>query len=153
MEYNYAGGSVPGVSDNERIYVTSDITAKYQRPVKRKILLWPKADQTSLKPDMQCFSQTFTEKNSIKTDFNTLWSEFNSKCLELMSKHVPFKGTSSRYSQPWINQGRKRLPTSTRKKKAYNRARTTKKKEDWTAYKQLEKDNQREWRECRKALS
>ena len=124
--------------------VTSDISAKYQRPVKRKIWLWSKADQTSLKPDMQCFSQTFTEKNSIKTDVNTFWSEFSSKCLELMSKHVPSKETYSRYSQPWINQGLKR------RKKAYNRQRRTKKKEDWAAYKQLKKDN---LRECRKAYS
>ena len=47
-----------------------------------------------------------------------------------------------------INQDLKRL--SRRKKKAYNRARTTKKKEDWAAYKKLKKDNQRE---CRRAYS
>ena len=50
--------------------------------------------------------------------------------------------------QPWINQDLKRL--SRRKKKAYNRARTTRKKEDWAAYKKLKKDNQRE---CRRAYS
>ena len=59
-----------------------------------------------------------------------------------MSKYVPSKETPSRYSQPWISQGLKRL--SKRKKKSYNRVRTTKKKEDWATYKQLKKDNQRE---------
>ena len=139
---------IPGVSDHEIVYVSSDICAKYQRPVKRKIWLWSKADQPSLKTDMQSFSQDFTENNSIKTDVNSLWSDFSRKCLELMGNHVPSKETSSRYSQPWINQDLKRL--SRRKKNAYNRARTTKKKEDWAAYKKLKKDNQRE---CRRAYS
>ena len=96
---------------------------------------------------MQSFSKDFTEKNSIKTDVNSLWSDFSRKCLELMGKHVPFKETSSRYSQPWINQDLKRLFI---RKKAFNRARMTKKKEDWAAYKKLKKDNQRE---CRRAYS
>ena len=110
---------IPRMSDHEIIHVTSDISARYQRPVKRKIWLWSKTDQNGLKSDMQCFSQTSTYNNSIKTDVNTVWPEFSSKCLELMSKHVPSKETLSLYSQSWINQGLKRL--SRRKKKAYNR--------------------------------
>ena len=65
-----------------------------------------------------------------------------------MTEHIPSKETASRYSQPWINQDLKR--SSRRKKKAYNKARSTKKKEDWAWYKKLKKDSQRE---CRRADS
>ena len=139
---------IPGVSDHEIVHVSSDISAKYQRPVKRKIWLWSKADLPSLKTDMQNFSQHLTEKNSIKTDVNILWTEFSKKCLELMKNHVPSIETSSRYSQPWINRDLKRL--SRRKKKAYMRAKRTKKKEDWADYKKSKKESQRE---CRRAYS
>ena len=119
---------IPGVSDHEIVHVSSDISAKYQQPIKRKIWLWSKADLPSLKTDMQSFSQHLTEKNSIKTNVNILGTEFSKKCLELMKKHVPSKVTSSRYSQPWINQDLKRF--SRRKKKAYMRAKYKKDKEE-----------------------
>ena len=77
--------------DHEIVHVSSDISAKYQRPVKRKIWLWSKADLPSLRTDMQSFSQHLTEKNSIKTDVNILWTEFSKKCLELMKNMFPPK--------------------------------------------------------------
>ena len=99
---------LPGVSDHERVLVNSDISAKYQCPVKRKIWLWAKADLPSLKEDMQSFSNTFLEENSIQTDVDTLRTKFSDKCTQLMTEHVPSKITTSRYSQPWINQDLKR---------------------------------------------
>ena len=139
---------IPGVSDHKIVHASSDISAKYQWPVKRKIWLWSKADLPSVNTDMQSFSQILTEKFSIKTDVNILWTEFSKKCLELMRNHVPTKEKSSCYSQPSINQDLKRL--SRRKKKVYIRAKRTKKKEDWAAYKKSKKESQRE---CRRAYS
>ena len=89
---------------------------------------------------MQIFSQNLTEKNSLKSDVNILWTEFSKKCLELMKNHLPTKETSSCYSQPWINRDLERL--SRRKKKAYMKAKRTKKKEDWPAYKKSKKESQ-----------
>ncbi|MEW8547322.1 MAG: reverse transcriptase domain-containing protein, partial [Candidatus Thiodiazotropha sp.] len=139
---------LPGVSDHEIVFVDSDVSAKYQRPVKRKIWLWDKADLNLLKEDMRQFSDTFTVKHSIKSDVDMLWTAFSEKCTEMMTELVPSKMTSSRFSQPWINRGIKRL--SRRKKRAYRRARISKDKTDWLVYKQLKRQTQRE---CRNAYS
>ena len=44
---------IPGVSDHEIVYVSSEISARNQQPVKRKIWLWSNADLPSLKTDME----------------------------------------------------------------------------------------------------
>ena len=44
--------SLPGISDHEIVYVESDVSVKYQRPIRRKIWLWSKADLPSMKEDM-----------------------------------------------------------------------------------------------------
>ena len=64
-----------------------------------------------------------------------------------MTDRIPCKLTSKRFNQPWTNRNVKRL--SHRKRKAYNKARATKKKSDWIYYKEPKKECQREsWKAC-----
>lgn len=63
-----------------------------------------------------------------------------------MKNHVPAKLTPPGFSQPWINQDLKRL--SRRKKKAYNKTRSSNNKADWETYKQVEKNSQWEYRKA-----
>ena len=63
------------------------------------------------------FSDSFTDKHSIKSDVDAMWTEFSNKCEELIADHVPSKFSATRFSQPWINRNLKRL--SRREKKAY----------------------------------
>ena len=72
--------SLPGISYHEIVYVESHVSAKYQRPIKRKIWLWSKADLPSMKEDMNSFSDEFMDKFSIDADVDTMWTEFSSKC-------------------------------------------------------------------------
>ena len=75
-----------------------------------------------------------------------MWTEFSDICAQLMTDHIPSKLTSKRFNQPRTNRNVKRL--SRRKKKAYNKASATKKKSDWTYYKELKKECQRESRKA-----
>ena len=63
---------LPGISDHEMVYVDSDVSARYQRPIQRKIWLWSKADIPVLKQSMLQFSEDFTNKHSIKSDVNAM---------------------------------------------------------------------------------
>ena len=54
--------------------------ASIQRPVRKS-----KADLPSMKDDMKHFSKKFTDKHSIKEDVDTMWTEFNSRCEQLMT--------------------------------------------------------------------
>ena len=140
--------SLPGISDHEIVYMDSDVSVKYQRPVRRKIWLWSKADVPSMKADMNAFSDGFTDKHSTKADIDTMWSQFSRKCTQIMTDYIPSKLSSARFSQPWINRDLKRL--SRRKKRAYKKARTSNKKSDWNRYKQLKKESQMK---CRRAYA
>ena len=97
---------------------------------------------------MMTFSDSFTDKHSIKSDVDAMWTEFSNKCEELMADHVLSKFSSTRFSQPWINRNLKRL--SRRKKRAYKKARISRNDSDWNNYKQLKKECQKE---CRSAYS
>ena len=138
--------SLPGISDHEIVYVESDVSVKYQRQIRRKIWLWSKADLSSMKEDMNSFSDEFIGKYSIEADVDTMWTEFSSKCTQLMTDYTPSKLSIARFSQPWINRDLKRL--SHRKKRAYKKANISRKNSDWERYKQLKKESQKE---CRKA--
>ena len=140
--------SLPGISDHEIVYVESDVSVKYQRPIRRKIWLWSKADLPRMKEDMNSFSDEFIGKYSIEADIDTMWTEFSSKCTQIMTDYIPSKLTTARFSQPWINRDLKRL--SHRKKRAYKKAKISRKNSHWERYKQLKKESQKE---CRKAYS
>ena len=92
--------SLPGISDHEIVYVESDVSVKYQRPIRRKIWLWSKADLPSMKEDMNSFSDEFIGKYSIEADVDTMWTEFSSKCTQLMTDYIPSKLSTARFSQP-----------------------------------------------------
>ena len=126
----------------------SDFSVKYQRPIRRKIWLWSKADLPSMKEDMNSFSDEFIDKYSYEADVDTMWTEFSSKCTQLMTDYIPSKLSTARFSQPWINRNLKRL--SHRKNRAYKKARISRKNSDWERYKQLKREIQKE---CRKAYS
>jgi len=133
---------IPGISDHDTIpYIESSIKAKYQRPVRRKIFLWKKAKMEDLKPGMERFVTHFIEHHTIDTGINTLWSEFESKCAALMNEHIPSKFTSTRYSQPWVNNEIKQL--SRRKKRSYKKAKKTGKQKDWRRFNDIKKEAQR----------
>ena len=133
---------IPGISDHDTIpYIESSIIAKYQRPVRRKIFLWKKDKMEDLKPGMERFVTHFVEHHTIDTGINTLLSEFESKCAALMNEHIPSKFTSTRYSQPWVNNEIKQL--SRRKKRSYKKAKKTGKQKDWRRFNDIKKEAQR----------
>ena len=93
---------MPGISDHEAVYVDSNIIAKRQKQVRRKIFLWKRADIENLKSEIRDFTTEFIESNTADTPVNTLWSCISNKLEEVMEKYVPSKMTSTCYNQPWV---------------------------------------------------
>ncbi len=133
---------LPGVSDHEMVLTLSDIRARRQKPVQRKILLWKKADMNNIKSEINIFGNHFVSSNTIDTDVNDLWNQITSKLHSVMDTMVPSKLSSTRFSQPWITNHLKSL--SRKKKRAFRRARKSKKNSDWAHYKNLKKIMQRD---------
>ena len=125
----------PGVSDHDTT-VLADIDCHPMRskPVKRKIFLWNKTDINKLKDHVSTKVDKFVQIHDINTPVNFLWADLK-QIIDTSMLLVPSKLTSPRYSQPWITRECKRL--SRRKKRAYNRAKRTSRKEDWDKFKSL----------------
>jgi len=133
----------PGLSDHEVISVESTLSATITKPRPRIFFMWHQADWQSINQRIHSFSSRFISDYSIDTPIQDLWNTFKDechKCLDLIpsKQSVP----SSRY--PWISTNIKRL--SNKKRRLYNKARTSQLESDWKAYKDLKHQVQRECR-------
>ena len=133
---------IPGIGDHEAIYI---ILATYIPPVRRKIILWHKADHCSLSERITSFSTDFLSHYTIYTSIEILWNEFKQLCQDCINS-IPHKFSSSRFNQPWVTTYTKRL--CRKKKRLYNKACSTGDSLDWTIYHRMKKQVQYE---CRKA--
>ena len=98
--------------------------------------------------DLHQFAKAFTSEFSVDTPINSLWTSFKTKSLSSISKHVPSKMTSSRYSKSWCNRTVRRL--SRRKHRAFRKARQNNNRKNWTRYKNIQKACKDE---CKKAYN
>ena len=126
-------------------YIESSILATYIPPVRRKIILWHKADHCSLSERITNFSTDFLSRHTIYTSIEILWNEFKQLCQDCINS-IPHKFFSSRFNQPWVTTYTKRL--CRKKKRLYNKACSTGDSLDWTIYHRMKKQVQYE---CRKA--
>ena len=91
------------------------------------------------------FCKDFTSHYTISTPIQDLWENFKSFCQECLDL-VPYRFYKSSTKQPWINAQIKHL--SNRKRRLYNKARSSSLKSDWDTYKTFKRYTQRE---CRNA--
>ena len=99
------------------------ITAKYNPPVRRKILLWSKANFQTISQLIQDFNSKFLVTYSITHEPpvpQQMWNDFMNMCSDCMDL-VPSKFSSIRFNQPWVNSKTKQI--CRKKKRMYNQAR------------------------------
>ena len=136
-----------GISDHEIVFVATQISAKIQRPIQRKIFLWSKANLDDIKLAASNLASEFINNHDIDTPVEILSDNFKTicdTCLDL----VPSKLSSTRLNQPWVTGNIKSL--SRRKQRSYNRARTSNTSQAWADYYELKRQAKHE---CRKAYN
>ncbi|XP_063969561.1 uncharacterized protein LOC135157548 [Lytechinus pictus] len=111
---------LPGISDHDMVLTVADIRAKIQRPIKRKVYLWKKANMDTIREAMASFAESYLAQTSLDTPVESQWTEIKSKILSALEEDVPSKMTSCRFSQPWITTELKRL--SRKKKRSFRRS-------------------------------
>ena len=136
---------IPGIGDHEAIYVESTILATYTPPVRRKLILWHKADHRCLSELITSYSNNFLSRHTIDAPIEVLWNEFKQLCLDCINS-IPHKMSSSRFNQPWVTAYTKRL--CRKKKRLYNKAHSSGLSTDWINYHRMKRQVQYE---CRNA--
>jgi len=117
--------TIPGISDHDMLVIDSDLKPTYNKPKRRKVYIYKRADMNTIKQNM-----TELSENIINTDadspINDIWEKLKHGIYEVMEKNIPSKLTSNSHNLPWINHKLKKLkrkinfttkPGSPRKKK------------------------------------
>ena len=138
---------LPGISEHDMVLITTMVEAARRKPTRRKILLWSKADLYTIRSDMKEFGRTYTTI-SRSTPIDELWATFREKMADIITKHVPSKTASTRFSQPWITSKIKSM--SRKRQRQHNKAKTYGRQEDWENFRATQKKIQEE---CRNALN
>ena len=120
---------IPGISDHDIVYVDSNISAKRQPPIQRKIHLWKRANMDALKENARQLSVNICNQYSVTTPVEEMWNEISNGISNIMNTHVPSKMSSTRFSLHWVNSDVKTLKR--RKQRYYNRARNSRTEHDW----------------------
>ena len=69
---------------------------------KRKILIWSRADITTIKSIVQNFNTCFVEKNSMTSPVYTLRDDFKDMCQRCLGI-IPTRLIATSCKQPWIS--------------------------------------------------
>jgi len=137
---------IPGISDHETVHVETQLNIAATPVSTRQIFLWNQTDFHQVNHIMMQHCSEFLTNYSSDTPVEVLWSAFKSICSECLDLIPSTLSSKNHFKVPWINTYIKRL--SNRKKRAYNKARSTGSPSDWSAYRSLKKLSQKE---CRKA--
>ena len=132
---------LPGLSDHDLVFMDANVQAGRRKPIRRKILLWNKADFDAIRSRAQQMSVNYTSSFNSSTPVDVLADALQQELDKIISDCVPSKMTSTRVNQPWFNSKTKRILR--RKCRAFNKARRTNKARDWDRFKLLKKEAQK----------
>ena len=133
--------TLSGISDHEIVFINSYISAKIQRPIKRKILLWTKANLENVRLNASNLALDFMNSYDVDTAVEMLWERFKSICNACLDL-IPSKLSSTRFNQPWLTRNIKSL--SRKKQQSYNQATALNTSEALVKYKELKRLTQQE---------
>ncbi|XP_072039087.1 uncharacterized protein [Amphiura filiformis] len=139
---------LPGLSDHDVIYMDVNVRAHRRKPVRRKILLWKRADLDAIRDRIKKWASHFTSEFTTSTPVEELANAIQHELERVIEDCVPSKLSSTRHNQPWFNSSTKRA--TRRKARAYRKARKTNKERDWLRFKHLKKESQKT---CRRSYN
>ncbi|XP_038074867.1 uncharacterized protein LOC119742770 [Patiria miniata] len=126
---------LPGISDHDIVSVEILTSSKRIRQPRRKIFLFKKGNFDKIKEDINEYADSISKEVYSAQSTDTLWLGFKHALTTAMERHIPTKMTSTNSSLPWFKQSHKCIMR--RKRKAYDKARSTGATSDWEIFRQL----------------
>ena len=91
--------TIPGISNHDMLVINSDLKPTYNKPKRRKVYIYKRADMNTIKQNM-----TELSENIINTDadspINNIWEKLKHGIYEVMEKNMPSKLSSNRHNLP-----------------------------------------------------
>jgi hypothetical protein len=125
-----------GISDHDIILVDLLLKPKKKKIQKRTVYIRRKANIDIIKSDMSSFCDFYMD-SLLNAPVDVKWSKFVEAMQETMKSNVPHKTTSRRFNLPWFNRSHR--PLCRKKQKLFNKAKKSKKQEDWVNVRSIRK--------------
>ena len=61
---------ISGIGDHDGVYINLDMTINHEKPARRTVYVWDKADFDTIRNDMKEFGLTFVSRYSVDSDIN-----------------------------------------------------------------------------------
>ena len=137
----------PGISDHDHILISRvKLRAAQNKKQPREIQLFNKADWPQMKASLKSSSDDFFAGKPEENSVNTNWLYAKHCIADVIQKCVPSKKVSGRYKPPWITGKNKRLIR--KKQRAYNRAKDSDNDKDWTTFRHIRKELQKDMKDA-----
>jgi hypothetical protein len=134
--------TLPGISDHEAIMVI--VASNLPKKVARRVPLFSKADFGGISSRLDRLSKTAQFDPTSNLTASQMWIAFKTTLLDAINTFVPFKTTSTKLHLPWLD--RKLLRSIRKKQKLYSKAAATKLESDWSAYRAMRRQTDRQVR-------
>jgi hypothetical protein len=129
----------PGISDHHAIVIDSNLKPSYNKPKRRNIYLFKKANWENIKEEIAKIGSTII--NSTKY-LEEKWTDLKDGINNALNTNVPSKQTSRRHNLPWLTLKDKRLIK--KKNRLFQHAKQTSKEEDWAKYRKHKRVTQKD---------
>ncbi len=136
--------TMPGIGDHDVIIIDSKTSAHRQKPPRRTIHLWNKANLPALHEEASSFASTFLTRQF--SNINEMWDDFQDNVSSIQARNVPNKQSRNNYTNPWMNTDLRRLIR--RRDRAYHKAKSTKSKRDFDRFHSLKSEARRKIRKA-----
>ncbi|MCP3852899.1 MAG: hypothetical protein GY694_22125, partial [Gammaproteobacteria bacterium] len=135
-----------GLGDHDLIKIKSNFQPIRKKPIKRRIHLWNRADETKIRNDTQKFRHKFSSLFTVSDNPQDMWDFIKPNIDKIIEDNVDSKLTSSKTHQPWITTETKRMIR--KKNRWFSLAKKSKSSKIWNRYKEIRSETQRV---CRRA--
>ena len=135
--------TIPGISDHDMVVVDIELKPHYNRPKRREIFTYKKANWEEIRNSISSRGQEIIEENE---HIEGKWQKFKSCINEIVNQYVPKRLTSKRHNLAWLTKTEKKMIV--KKHKLYQYAKKSKKQADWKKFKQHKNKTQRAVRQA-----
>ena len=95
---------IPGVSDDDIVFINTYLEVQRRKPVKRKLYLWKKANIEKIRETLEIGRDHFMADFEHSSSVEVMWQPFKNLCQQTIKDFVPTKFTPSRFNPPRVNR-------------------------------------------------
>ena len=121
--------TIPGISDHNMIIVDTDLKPRYNKPKRREINIFKKANWDQIKTDIIDLGTRIIQS---KTSVEEKWTQLKNGINNTLGLNVPKKLTPNRHNLLWLSNKDKKMIR--KKHQLFQRAKQTERTEDWDKY-------------------